>query len=199
TIEAHRANLMKKLDARSAVELTRYAYELGIIEIPSRAGPLTTGFEGPTALFEKFAGSPPRQLVEIGDAAFITVPFLTTRADAEQVAYLRQQLQACADKRHVFVAAHYPSLPFFGNNVLPNAGGAEVLDMLKEHKVAGFLFGHRHRNGFAMHENTAHVLTDNMKSIHLLHVHSDHIVIGRKPISVPIYETLSIKSPRASD
>lgn len=36
TIEAHRANLMKKLDARSAVELTRCAYELGIIELPSR-------------------------------------------------------------------------------------------------------------------------------------------------------------------
>ncbi|MCH6256364.1 response regulator transcription factor [Puniceicoccaceae bacterium K14] len=38
TIEAHRANLMKKLDARSAVELTRYAYELGIIELPARYG-----------------------------------------------------------------------------------------------------------------------------------------------------------------
>jgi len=36
TVEAHRANLMKKLDARSAVELTRYAYEMGIIELPSR-------------------------------------------------------------------------------------------------------------------------------------------------------------------
>lgn len=32
TIEAHRANLMKKLEARSAVELTRCAFELGIIE-----------------------------------------------------------------------------------------------------------------------------------------------------------------------
>ncbi len=36
TIEAHRANLMKKLDARSAVELTRCAFELGIIELPDR-------------------------------------------------------------------------------------------------------------------------------------------------------------------
>lgn len=39
TIEAHRANLMKKLDARSAVELTRCAFELGIIELPNRANP----------------------------------------------------------------------------------------------------------------------------------------------------------------
>ncbi len=39
TIEAHRANLMKKLDARSAVELTRCAFELGIIELPSQSKP----------------------------------------------------------------------------------------------------------------------------------------------------------------
>jgi len=36
TVEAHRANLMKKLNAKSAVELTRCAYEIGIIELPAR-------------------------------------------------------------------------------------------------------------------------------------------------------------------
>tara|TARA_B100000519_G_C14004217_1_gene325476 strand:+ start:99 stop:587 length:489 start_codon:yes stop_codon:yes gene_type:complete len=36
TIEAHRVNLMKKLEARSAVDLTRYAYEMGIVELPNR-------------------------------------------------------------------------------------------------------------------------------------------------------------------
>ncbi|MBD5780756.1 response regulator transcription factor [Pelagicoccus sp. NFK12] len=39
TIEAHRANLMKKLDARSAVELTRCAFEIGIIELPGQSKP----------------------------------------------------------------------------------------------------------------------------------------------------------------
>lgn len=155
------------------------------------------GFEGPTALFEKFTGSPARQRIEIGDAAFITVPFLTTRADPEQVEYLRKELAACADKRFVFVAAHYPALPAFGNNLLPNAGGAKVLTLLNEHKVAGFLFGHRHRNGFAMHESTAHILTDNMRSIHLLHVHDDHIVLGRKRIGAALYETLTLQNPRS--
>lgn len=43
TIEAHRANLMKKLDARSAVELTRCAYEMGIIELPARYNQPTAG------------------------------------------------------------------------------------------------------------------------------------------------------------
>lgn len=46
TIEAHRANLMKKLDARSAVELTRCAFELGIIELPGQAKP--TGYTVPS-------------------------------------------------------------------------------------------------------------------------------------------------------
>lgn len=45
TIEAHRANLMKKLDARSAVELTRCAFELGIIELPSQTS--ATAFSPP--------------------------------------------------------------------------------------------------------------------------------------------------------
>jgi len=154
------------------------------------------GFKGPAALFEKYTGSPPRQTVEHGNAAFITVPFLTTRADPEQVEYLRKQLEATADKHHVFVAAHYPSLSVFGNNVHPDRGGKEVLALLKKHKVAGFLFGHRHRNGFAMFENTAHVLTDNMGSIHLLHIHDEHIVIGRKRIGAALYPTLTIAEPR---
>ncbi|MGB0579805.1 MAG: metallophosphoesterase family protein [Limisphaerales bacterium] len=155
------------------------------------------GFKGPAALFEKYTGSPPRQTVEHGDAAFITVPFLTTRADPEQIEYLRKQLEAAADKRHVFVAAHYPSLSVFGNNVHPDRGGKEVLELLKRHKVAGFLFGHRHRNGFSMFENTAHVLTDNMGSIHLLHVHDEHIVIGRKRIGAALHPTLTIAEPRS--
>lgn len=157
------------------------------------------GFTGPAALFEKYTGSPPRQRIEFRDTAFITVPFLTTRADPDQVDYLKKELQACAGKRHVFVAAHYPALPLFGNNLLPNRGGKQVLDLLREYQVAGFLFGHRHRNGFAMFEDTAHVLTDNMSSIHLLHVHKDRIVIGRKSIGAALYPTMTISEPRRED
>ncbi|MFT5471129.1 MAG: hypothetical protein ACI8UO_006262, partial [Verrucomicrobiales bacterium] len=53
------------------------------------------------------------------------------------------------------------------------------------------------RNGFAMFESTAHILTDNMSSIHLLHVHDDHIVLGRKRIGASLYETLTISNPRS--
>lgn len=154
------------------------------------------GFTGPAALYEKFTGAKPRQLIEHGDCAFITVPFLTMRADADQIAFLKDQLERSKDKKHVFVLAHYPSLSAFGNNVLPQFGGTEVLSLLHEHRVTGYLFGHRHRNGFRMHERTAHVLSDNCGTIHLFHVFADRIVIGRKRVGTSLYERLTIPSPR---
>lgn len=154
------------------------------------------GFQGPTALYEKYTGSKPRQLITHRNCAFVTVPFLTTRADKEQVGYLGEQLARAADMQHVFVVAHYPTLPFFGNNVQPDLGGTEVLSLLHQHRVTGYLFGHRHRNGFRLHERTAHLLTDNMSTIHLLHVFDDHVVIGRKRVGSPLYEKLIIPSPR---
>ena len=154
------------------------------------------GYIGSTALYEQYTGQKPRQLVEFGDCAFITVPFLTQRADPEQIAYLRQQLKKTKDKPHVFVVAHYPSLPAFGNNLQPKLGGDEVLGMLESYNVTGYLFGHRHRNGFKMYQKTAHVLTDNMLTLHLFHVFQDRVVVGRKRVGSPLYETLVIPSPR---
>jgi len=154
------------------------------------------GFTGPAALYEKFTGAQPRQLIEHGDCAFITVPFLTMRADAEQIGFLKEQLERSKDKKYVFVLAHYPSLSAFGNNVLPQFGGTEVLSLLHEHRVTGYLFGHRHRNGFRMHERTAHVLSDNCGTVHLVHVFPDRIVVGRKRVGTPLYEKLTIPSPR---
>lgn len=153
------------------------------------------GFDGPAALYEKYTGAKPAQLIEHQGCAFITVPFLTTRADAEQLRFLREQLARTSKHRHVFVVAHYPSLPAFGNNLQPQLGGNEVLSLLQQHRVTGYLFGHRHRNGFRMHERTAHVLTDNMLSIHLLHVFPDRIVLARKRVGAPLYEKLTIPSP----
>ena len=148
------------------------------------------GFTGSAALYEKYTGSKPRQLIEHKNCAFITVPFLTTRADPEQIEFLKSQLQKTKDRQHVFVVAHYPSLPAFGNNLQPQLGGTEVLSLLHEHRVTGYLFGHRHRNGFRMHERTAHVLTDNFMSIHLLHVFPDRVIVGRKRVGTPLYEKL---------
>lgn len=135
-------------------------------------------------------------MIEYKDSAFILVSFLTMRADAAQIKFLKEQLERTKNKRHVFVVAHYPSLPAFGNNVQPKLGGDEVLSLLQEYKVTGYLFGHRHRNGFRMHERTAHVLTDNMGSIHLFHVSADEIVIGRKRVGAALYETLTIPATR---
>lgn len=154
------------------------------------------GFRGPAALYEKYTGSKPRQLIEHQNSAFITVPFLTTRADAEQIRYLREQLQRVKDKRHVFVVAHYPALPAFGNNIQPQLGGSDVLALLHEHRVTGYLFGHRHRNGYRFHERTAHVLADNMLTLHLVHVFEDQLVIGRKRVGSPLYEKMIVPASR---
>ena len=75
-------------------------------------------------------------------------------------------------------------------------GGSEVLSMLQEYRVTGYLFGHRHRNGFLLDDRTAHVLTDNMGTIHLLHVYPDRVILGRKQVGSPLYEKLTILSPR---
>jgi 3',5'-cyclic AMP phosphodiesterase CpdA len=154
------------------------------------------GFDGPTALFEKFTGAKPNRIIEHREAAFITVSFLTMRADKLQIDFLKKALEQTKEKKHVFVVAHYPSLPAFGNNVQPQLGGDEVLSLLKQYRVTGYLFGHRHRNGFRMHDGTAHVLSDNMGSIHLLHVFPEKIVIGRKSIGVPLYSKLTIPATR---
>ena len=154
------------------------------------------GFTGVAALYEQYTGAKPAQVVEYQNCVFITVPFLTTRADAEQLTFLREQLAKTSQHQHVFVVAHYPSLSAFGNNLQPQLGGNEVLSLLQQHRVTGYLFGHRHRNGFRMHERTAHILTDNMLSIHLLHVFPNRIVLGRKRVGAPLYEKLTIPSPR---
>ena len=154
------------------------------------------GYSGATALFEKFTGAQPNRIVERGSAAFLTVSFLTTRADASQIEFLRTALENTRSKKHVFVVAHYPLLPAFGNQLQPELGGNEVLSLLKQYQVTGYLFGHRHRNGFRLHDGTAHVLSDNMGSVHLFHVFSDRIVIGRKAIGVPLYSRLTIPATR---
>ena len=61
------------------------------------------GFTGAAALYQKYTGAKPAQLIEHQGCAFITVPFLTTRADAEQLKFLRDQLARTSNHRHVFV------------------------------------------------------------------------------------------------
>jgi len=154
------------------------------------------GFIGPSALYEKHTGRKPHYTVVDRDCAFICMPILTQKIDAEEIEWLRKQLQETKNAKHVFVLGHYPVLPAFGNNVQPDLGGNAFLSLLKEYRVAAFIFGHRHRKGFRMHDGTAHVLCDNMKSIHLFHVFGDRIVIGRKNVGAALYEKLTIPEPR---
>ena len=154
------------------------------------------GYTGSTALFQKFTKSRPHLVVEKGGCVFICTEILTQRIEPEEVAWLRQQLEKTKSAKHVFVMGHYPVLPAFGNNVHGDKGGDAVLAMLKEFKVAAFIFGHRHCPGFQMHEGTAHVLCDNMQSSVLVHVFDGRIVIGRKTPASPLYEKVVVPEPR---
>ena len=156
------------------------------------------GFRGPTSLFEKYTGQKANRIAEYGETALIMVSFMTQRADATQLQFLRHALEKTKDRNHVFVVAHYPAVSTYGYNLQPKLGGDEVLSMLHEYRVTGYLFGHRHFNGFRMYDRTAHVLSDNMQSIHLLHIFPEHITIGRKQIGAPLYERLTIPATRAT-
>ena len=113
-----------------------------------------------------------------------------------EIAHLRQELAKARRARHVFVLGHYPVLPAFGNNVRPEMGGDPVLELLSRHKVTGYLFGHRHRNGFRMHEGVAHVLSDNMGTVHVFHLFKDRVVVGRKRVGSPLYSRVVLPSSR---
>ena len=154
------------------------------------------GFKGPTALYEKFTGQKPRQRVERKDCVFITLSLLTQRAEAGEIAHLRRELAKARRARHVFVLGHYPVLPAFGNNVRPEMGGDPVLELLSRHKVTAYLFGHRHRNGFRMHDRVAHVLSDNMGTVHVFHVFKDRVVVGRKRVGSPLYSRVVLSASR---
>lgn len=154
------------------------------------------GYTGAMALYHKYTGLKGPQVVKIGDCVFICLEVLTQRIEADQLAWLRDQLEATRDAKHVFVMGHYPILDYFGNNVLGDKGGSEALKLFKEYKVAGYIFGHRHRSGFRMYDDTAHILVDNMKSTVLVHVFDDHLVIARKDPDSPLYEKLEVPEPR---
>ncbi|MBA63223.1 MAG: hypothetical protein CMJ76_12770 [Planctomycetaceae bacterium] len=154
------------------------------------------GYVGPTALFEKYTGRKPDRIAEYGETAFILISFMTQRADDHQMQFLRDALEKTKNHKHVFVVAHYPSLPDFGYSLQPQLGGDEVLSLLHQYRVTGYLFGHRHYNGIRIHDRTTHVLSDNMQTMHLFHIFQNRITIGRKRIGSPLYERLTIPSTR---
>jgi len=179
---------------QSAKEKQPEAYEI-VKKAQGKA--IQEGYTGSTALYEKYMNTPPRQVVKLGDCVFICMEILTQRIEPSEIDWLKQQLKATRGAKHVFVLGHYPVLPAFGNNVAPDQGGDDVLALLKKYEVAGFIFGHRHNRGFRMHDGTAHILADNMKSSVLIHVFDDRLIIANKSPGSPLYEKVVVPEPRA--
>ena len=125
--------------------------------------------------------------------------------DAEQMEWLRAELERTKTAKHVFLLGHYPVLKDFGGNV-QGEEAEEILRLLRQYKVAAYLAGHRHRYGYRMHNGTAHVLCDCLcwgeyRSYQIYHVFDDHIVACWKPIfradgNRPLYERVVLPEPR---
>ncbi len=158
-----------------------------------------------TALYRHFTKREPYYCVEKNGCAFLCLNTRVASVDDEQIHWLRQELERTKDAKHVFVLGHYPVLKDFGNSVQgPEA--QEILNLLREYKVAAYLSGHRHRYGYRIHDGTAHVLCDCLcwgeyRSYQIYHVFPDRIVACWKPIfrkdgNRPLYERVVLPEPR---
>ena len=162
-------DFIESLYADAAKEVPDYARQVrDAVQLAAKEG-----FKGPTSLFEKYTGQKPNRIADYGDIALIMVSFMTQRADATQLQFLRDALEKTKDRNHVFVDAHYPAVSTYGYNPQPKPGGDEVLSMLHQYRVTGYLFGHRHFNGFRMGEHCPCVKRQHAP-IHLLHILTPH-------------------------
>ena len=158
-----------------------------------------------TALFKHFTGRKPYYSIEKNGCVFIGLNTGVASVDAEQMKWFRGELERTRDAKHVFVLGHYPVLPHFGNSVAgPEA--QEILTLLRQYRVTGYLSGHRHRYDYRVHDGVTHVLCDCLcwgeyRSYQIYHVFPDRVVACWKPIfradgNRPLYERVVFPEPR---
>jgi hypothetical protein len=158
------------------------------------------------ALYRHFTRQQPYYAFRKGSSLFICLDTSRQRVDAAQLQWVRSELEAHADAAHVFMLGHHPILDHFGKNVAAADGGAELLQLMKTFKVAAYLFGHRHRYSYRLHDGTAHILCDCLcwgeyRSFQIFHVFPDRIVSCWKPLfrelgNRPLYERVIFPEPR---
>lgn len=157
------------------------------------------------ALYRHYVRPEPHFTVEKNGCVFLCLNTWKASVDREQMVWLREELERTKDAPHVFVMGHYPVLPVFGGNVA-GPEGQEILQLLREYKVAGYLSGHRHRYDYRMHEGTAHILCDDLcwgeyVAYQIYHVYPDRFVACWKPLfradgNRPLYERVTFPEPR---
>ena len=170
------------------------------------------GLTGPLAQFKKHTGCDKNYTVERNGSVFICLSILTQAIDDDTLKFLERELERTKDAKHVFVLGHYPVLPDvsgFRKFVRKDKGGAKVLALLKKYKVAAYLCGHRHFYAYHKHDETMHIVADDLcsrsswLSYQIYHVFPDRIVSCWRPYSrkgkrgLPLYERVEFPEPRA--
>ncbi|MBM83692.1 MAG: hypothetical protein CMJ78_24295 [Planctomycetaceae bacterium] len=158
-----------------------------------------------TALYQHFVGRKPYYSVEKNGSVFLCLNTGVASVDAEQMKWLKAELERTKNAKHVFVLGHYPVLPAFGNSIQGHEA-QEILLLLRKYRVAAYLSGHRHRYDYRMNDGVMHVLCDCLcwgeyRSFQIYHVHADRIVACWKPIfradgNRPLYERVEFPEPR---
>jgi 3',5'-cyclic AMP phosphodiesterase CpdA len=157
------------------------------------------GGDGPLRIFTKYTGEKrSRFTIEDKGSVFICIPTFTQKFEDDDLVWLESELKRTESAKHAFVLTHYPVLPRFGNNVLPDKGGDRFLALMKKYNVAAVLTGHRHRFANYMQDGTMHIICNRPYAQYLIyHIFSDRIVVGIKPVGKNICEYLEFPEPRA--
>ncbi|MHC4874504.1 MAG: metallophosphoesterase [Planctomycetota bacterium] len=158
------------------------------------------GGDGPLRIFTKYTGEKrSRFTIEDKGSVFICIPTFTQKFEDDDLNWLEQELKRTESAKHAFVVTHYPILPRFGNNVLPDKGGDKFLALMKKYKVAAVLTGHRHRFAYYKQDVTMHIICNRPHAQYLIyHIFADRIVLGAKPVGRKICEYLEFLEPRAA-
>jgi len=166
-------------------------------------------FGGPLSVYQhctrRYASEGKRRFtIEKGGCTFICLDTADANIDAEQLAWLKKELERTRQAKHVFVLGHHPAYEPWGGTI--RKGREELLKLMKEYKVAAYLCGHRHRYRYRLHEGTAHVLCDclcwgSRRSYVIYHVFDDRIVACWKPVAPAegtkqLYERVVFPEPR---
>jgi len=166
------------------------------------------GYTGRAALYEKFTNNKGRlnYTIEKNGTVFICLNNAAQEITADQLKWLKGELEKSKSARHVFVLGHYPIDPSFGNMVPEEKGAAAARQLLVEYRVAGYLFGHRHGYGYRVIDGIPHIMSQDLawgESVGYLvyHVFPDRFVVGWKPLvreafAVPVYERVVFPEPR---
>ena len=158
------------------------------------------GTVGTLAAYERRTGDKPRHAWEAGGVAFIGLNTATTELDADQLAWLKKELDASRARPAVFVFGHHPLDERAGGTV--TTGREEAIRLLDEANVTAYLCGHRHRWAFSRLNGFLHYICNDLAwhsdiGFLVCHVWADRVLLRYKPVDEDVFWNLEWPNPRS--